>query len=111
MYALLYVLRGGFEKGVFFQVDDVALNSLVSRCSNLERLNLSWTGGGGQITEDTVCRYRTTYILIYDMYWTGWTQINSWTKSMRTLAEFCPEKKFSAILYVMVQACYNVLTI
>lgn len=39
------------------QVDDVALESLVSRCSNLQQLDLSWTGGGGQITEQALCRY------------------------------------------------------
>lgn len=43
--------------GTYFnQVDDVALESVVSRCSNLQHLNLSWTGGGGQITEQAVCR-------------------------------------------------------
>ena len=34
----------------------MALESLTSRCSNLQHLNLNWTGGGGQITEEAVCR-------------------------------------------------------
>lgn len=45
-----------------WQVDDVALESLVSRCQSIRHLNLSWTGGGGQITEQALCRWRETML-------------------------------------------------
>ena len=37
-------------------MDNVALESLVTRCSIIQRLNLSWTGGGGLLTENVLCR-------------------------------------------------------
>ena len=40
---------------MYLQVDNVALESLKARCSHLQRLNLSWTGGG-LITEDAFCK-------------------------------------------------------
>ena len=39
------------------QLDDVALEGLLSRCVNIRHLSLSWTGGGGQITEHNLCKY------------------------------------------------------
>lgn len=40
-----------------YQLDDVALEGLMNRCSNIRHLSLSWTGGGGQITEPSLCRW------------------------------------------------------
>ena len=34
----------------------MALESIAPRCSSLQHLNLSWTGGGGQVTEMSFCR-------------------------------------------------------
>jgi len=47
------------------QLDDVALEGLMSRCSNIRHLSLSWTGGGGQITEPSLCRWLK---LMFTMY-------------------------------------------
>eukprot|EP00731_Ephydatia_muelleri_P012090 Em0006g984a len=38
-------------------VDNVALEALVARCCNIQHLDLSWTGGGGQITESAFCSF------------------------------------------------------
>ena len=38
-------------------MDDVALAGLSARCFKTCDLNLSWTGGGGQVTESCLCRY------------------------------------------------------
>lgn len=37
-------------------MDDIALTGLSARCLNISALNLSWTGGGGQVTEQSLCR-------------------------------------------------------
>ena len=44
----------------------MALEGIMSRCSNLQHLNLSWTGGGGQVTEAAFCRcqFSTMSILL-----------------------------------------------
>ncbi|XP_065897557.1 F-box/LRR-repeat protein 4-like [Dysidea avara] len=38
-------------------VDDVALQGLQSRCTQLQHLDLSWTGAGGLITEKELCNF------------------------------------------------------
>ncbi|CAI8016710.1 F-box/LRR-repeat protein 4 [Geodia barretti] len=43
-------------------VDDIALAGLSARCGNMFSVNLSWTGGGGQVTEPSLCRQLYTYI-------------------------------------------------
>ena len=73
------------------QIDDVALESIAPRCSNLQHLNISWTGGGGQVTESAFCRYFAcaatihflTSVSIWNMHIFIWavlseTVVNSW---------------------------------
>ena len=57
-HALLNSAVGQFSLHyvLYIQVDDVALQGLQSRCTQLHHLDLSWTGAGGLITEKELCK-------------------------------------------------------
>ena len=40
------------------------MEGLTTRCSCIRHLGLSWTGGGGQVTEENLCKYIIIYLFM-----------------------------------------------